>query len=84
MLFHGLGKLEGEHTIHLKEGATHFCLTTPRRILLPLMKKVKEEVERMLQLDVIEPVDEPTEWCSPIVVVPKAIGSVRICVDLTQ
>ena len=23
----------------------------------------------MEQLDVIEPVDEPTEWCSPIVVV---------------
>ena len=30
MLFQGLGKLEGEHTIHLKEGATPFCLTTPR------------------------------------------------------
>ena len=38
----------------------------------------------MLQLDVIEPVDEPTEWCSPIVVVPKADGRVRICVDLTK
>ena len=36
------------------------------------------------QLDVIEPVDEPTEWCSPIVVVPKADGRVRICVDLTR
>ena len=48
MLFQGLGKLEGEHTIHLKEGATPFCLTTPQRIPLPLMKKVKEEIERML------------------------------------
>ena len=38
----------------------------------------------MEQLDVIEPVDEPTEWCSPIVVVPKADGRVRICVDLTR
>ena len=48
------------------------------------MKKVKEEIERMLQLDVIEPIDEPTEWCSPIVVVPKADGRVRICVDPTK
>ena len=48
------------------------------------MKKVKEEIERMLQLDVIEPVDEPTEWRSPIVVVPKADGRVRICVDLAK
>ena len=42
------------------------------------MKNVKKEIERMLQLDVIEPVDEPTEWCSPIVVVPKADGRVLL------
>ena len=83
-LFQGLGKLEDEHTIHLKEGATPFCVTTHRRVPLPLMKKVQEEIKRMEQLDVIEPVDEPTEWCSPIVVVPKADGRVRICVDLTR
>ena len=83
MLFQGLGKLEGEHIIHLKEGATPFCLTTPRRVPLPLMKKVEEKIKRMEQLDVIEPIEEPTEWCSPIVVVPQANGRVRICVDLT-
>lgn len=83
-LFQGLGKLEGEHTIHFKEGATPFCLTTPRRVPLPLMKQVQEEIKRMEQLDVIEPVDEPTEWCSPTVVVPKADGRVWICVDLTR
>ena len=43
MLFQGLGKLEGEHTSHLKEGATPFCPTTPRRVPLPLMKKVQGE-----------------------------------------
>ena len=48
------------------------------------MKKVKQEIERMLQNHVIEPVDEPTEWCSPIVMVAKADGRVRICVDLTK
>ena len=84
MLFEGLGKLEGEHTIHLKEGATPFCLTTPRRVPLPLMKKVQGEIKRMEQLDVIEPIDEPKELCSSIVVVPKADGRVWICVDLTR
>ena len=48
-LFQGLGKLEGEHTVHLKEGATSFYLTTPRRVPLPLMKKVQEEIDRMEQ-----------------------------------
>ena len=38
----------------------------------------------MEQLDVIEPIDEPTEWCSLIVVVPKADGRVWIYVDLTR
>ena len=83
-LFQSLGKLEGEHTIHLKEGATPFGLTTPRRVPLPLMKQVQKEIKRIEQLDVIEPVDELTEWCSPIVVVPKADGRVWICVDLTR
>lgn len=48
------------------------------------MKKVKDELQRILQLDVIEPVDKPTDWCSPIVVVPKANGNVRLYVDLTK
>lgn len=48
------------------------------------MKKVKEEIERMLQNHVIEPVDELTECCSPVVVVAKADGRVQICVDLTK
>ena len=38
----------------------------------------------MVKEDVIEPVDTPTDWCSPIVVVPKPNGNVRLCVDLTK
>lgn len=83
-MFNGLGKLEGEHTIQLKDDNKPFCLTTPRRVALPLLKKVEKEINRLRALDVIEPVDEPTDWCAPIVVVPKASGDVRMCVDLTR
>ena len=38
----------------------------------------------MEQLGVIARIQEPTEWCSGMVVVPKANGQVRICVDLTK
>jgi hypothetical protein len=37
-----------------------------------------------LKLDIIEKVDGPTPWISPIVVVPKKSGEVRICIDMRK
>ena len=48
---------------------------------LPLRTKVKEELDKMESLGVISRVEEPTEWCSGMVVVPKKASTVRICVD---
>ena len=39
--------------------------------------KLKTELNRMEDLDVIEQVDQPTDWRSPVVVVPKNNGAVR-------
>lgn len=83
-LFQGLGKMENEFDIKLKPGIKPFNLSTPRRIPLPLMDKVKEELANMEACGVISKVDKPTEWCAGIVVVPKSNGRVRICVDLTK
>jgi hypothetical protein len=47
------------------------------------MSTVKEEINRLLRVDVIARVDEPTEWCAPIVVAAKGSG-IRLCVDLSQ
>lgn len=68
--------------IRLKEDATPYSVSTARRVSAPLFPKVKAELERMLQCGVIEEVKEPTEWCAPMVLVPKKNGEVRICVDL--
>ena len=83
-LFKGLGKMEGEYTIQLKEGAVLFALTTPRRVAIPLMESVKAELQRMEKLGVISRIEELTDWCAGMVVVPKANKQVRICVDLTK
>ena len=83
-LFQGLGKLEGEYTIQLQDGAKPFALSTPRRVAIPLLKSVKQELQRMENLGVIARVEQPTDWCAGMVVVPKANGKVRICVDLTR
>ncbi|XP_062855259.1 uncharacterized protein K02A2.6-like [Trichomycterus rosablanca] len=83
-LFNGLGRMQGEYNIVLKTDAEPFSLSTPRRISLPLLPKVKEELNRMEQQGVISKVEQPTEWCAPMVVVPKQTGKVRICTDLTE
>ena len=49
-----------------------------------MMEAVKEELDRMVESDVIRPVTKPTEWCAPMVPVPKSNGRVRICVDLQR
>lgn len=48
------------------------------------MKSVKAELERMEKLGVISKVNQPTDWCAGMVVMPKGNGKVRICVDLTR
>ena len=83
-LFEGLGKLPDSYQIKLREGAMPFALTVPRRVPVPLMPKVKLELERMERLGVITKINEPTDWCAGMVVVPKQNGKVRICVDLTK
>ena len=83
-LFKGLGELKGEFKITLKPDSTPFALTTPCRVALPLMSKVKAELERMENLGVISKVDIPTDWCAGMVVVPKPDGKIRTCVDLTK
>lgn len=66
------------HTINIKPGAKPvFC--QPYRAG-PIARQVEEaEVKRMLAADVIEPAN--SEWSSPVVLVPKADGTQRFCVD---
>ena len=81
--FHGLGKMEGPYKIALKDDAQPFAINVPRRIALPLMDKTKKELRRMEDAGVIVRVEQPTDWCAHMVVVPKK-DDVRICVDLTK
>ena len=82
LLFTGLGTFACEYTITLKPNSQPFALNAPRNIPLPLRSKVQNELQRMETLGVISPVQEPTPWCTAMVVVPKDSGAVRICVDL--
>ena len=45
---------------------------------------MEKELERLKNLDIIEKVTGPTPWVSPIVVVPKSSGQVRLCMDMRE
>ena len=70
--------------IHVKRDAIPYSVSTPRRIPLPMMAKVENELNRMENEGVIIKQTEPTEWCSLIVPVLKPNGQVRLCVDLKK
>ena len=83
-LFRGLRTLKGAYQIKLIPDAVPFVLTTPHRVPLPLLPKVKTELKQMEQLRVIYRIEEPISRCAGMVVAPKGHGNVRICVDLTK
>ena len=80
----GLGRLQDNYWITLQSDSQPYALTTPRRMAIPLLLKVEAELKRMQDLGVIEKVEQPTDWCSSMVVVSKANGKVRICIDFTR
>ncbi|XP_062537659.1 uncharacterized protein K02A2.6-like [Armigeres subalbatus] len=55
-----------------------------RRIPLPLEDAVGRKIDELLKRDVIEVKSGPTSWVSPLVVVGKANGEPRLCLDLRR
>ena len=71
-------------SIKLKDNAEPYNVGTPRTVPIPLIPKVETEIKNMERLGVIKRINEPTDWCSPMSLVPKKDGSVRLCVDLRK
>lgn len=70
--------------IRLKDNAEPYSFTTARRIPIPIMDKIKVELERMKRANIVEEMAEPADWCAPIVAVLKKSGAVWICTDLKR
>lgn len=84
-LFSGLGEFKGlPYKISLKENASPYSLAVPRRLPIPMTERVAQELKRMEKLGVIRKVEQPTDWCAGMVIVPKANGTIRICCDFTR
>lgn len=85
-VFEGIGRLKNfEVKLHINEAIPPVA-QRHRRIPFHERQKVTKELLELKRNDVIERVEGPTPWVSPIVVVPKPKrpGEVRICVDMRQ
>ena len=81
-LFQGIGKLKDVNVqLHI-DTAVEPVAQRARRIPFHLRKKVERELEKLEQQGIIEKVEGPTPWVSPLVAIPKKNGDVRLCVDM--
>ena len=81
-VFQGIGKLKN-YEVKLHIGKTVTPVTqSARRIPFHLRKKVSAELKKLEVQGIIEKVEGPTPWVSPLVVIPKKNGDVRLCVDM--
>ena len=58
--FGDIGSLPKTHHISVKPEVTP-TISSERRVPIALCEKLKSQLDRMIKLDVIEPVSEPTE-----------------------
>lgn len=64
----------------LKDDAVPTVAST-RQVPLSIRKELMQELDRLVQDNILEPVSEPTDWVHPIVIVKKPSGGLRICID---
>ena len=79
-VFEGVGTLPD--ILHLEIDNSVPPVQLPvRRIPLAVRDKLKHEIDRLVELKVITPVDSPTDWISATVVTIKKDGTIRLCID---
>uniref|UniRef100_A0A146LC45 RNA-directed DNA polymerase n=1 Tax=Lygus hesperus TaxID=30085 RepID=A0A146LC45_LYGHE len=76
----GIGRINYEIKLEV-DPLVKPVISPARRIPYALLPQVKEELDRMLKLDIIEEITEPTEWVSQLIVIRKPNGSLRLCLD---
>ena len=74
----------GPMTIRLKENAVPHHIYTARSIPKHLQNSANKLINDLSKKNVIEKVNEPTEWCSPGFFVAKPGGGVRLVTDFTK
>ena len=79
--FQGIGKMNIPPVkLHIDKEMTP-VVQRPRNLAFHDRNKVEKELDNLLETGIIEKAEGPTTWVSPIHVVRKENGSIRICLD---
>ena len=83
-IFEGVGKLK-DYQVKLHVNPYVPPVAQPvRHTPFSLRDKVKEKIEELVAMDIMETVEGPTPWVSPVEVVPKQNDEIRLCVDMRR
>ena len=83
-LFTGIGKLKDFQLRIPIDKSVEPVVQRIRRVPYHLREKLEKKLESLEQMDIIEKVETPSQWVSPIVTVPKREDDIRVCVDMRQ
>ena len=75
-----IGTLKNTHHIEIKDNVTP-VVNPVGKIPLALKPKLEKELQRMDDLDIIEPLQKPTDWVNGLVVVEEPNRKLRLCLD---
>jgi hypothetical protein len=80
--FEGIGKLNNfQLKIPIDEHVTP-VVQPIRRIPYCLREKLEKKLREDEQYDIVEMVDGPSRWISPVVAIPKKNDEIRLCIDM--
>lgn len=79
-VFQGLGCLPPVCHLKLQPDAVP-CIDPPRKVPFALLDSLREELDRMEEMKVIEKVTKPTSWVNSVVITVKQSGQLRVCLD---
>lgn len=79
-IFEGVGKFNGACKISIRDQVSP-VVRPPRRIPLSLRPKLEIRLKELEKQGIIAKVEKPSSWVSNLVIVEKANGSLRICLD---
>ena len=82
--FKGIGKLKDRQLKIRLDPNVKPVAQKARRIPYGLQSKVEAKLDELESLGIIEKVEGPAKWASPLVIVPKPNGEIRLCTDMRK